>query len=50
MSIILLAPVNDGINAAGYVGIVSDHMPKFVTTVYPSSGGYSQQDIVSQII
>ncbi len=32
------------LNTTAYLSIVADHVPPFMTTVYPSSDGYFQQD------
>ncbi len=39
-----LVPVEHRFNATAYLSIVADHVHPFMTTVYPSSDGYSQQD------
>ncbi len=39
-----LVPIEHHLNATAYLSIVSDHVHPFMTTVYPSSDGYSQQD------
>ncbi len=38
-----LVPI-EHLNATAYLSIVSDHVHPFMTTVYPSSDGYFQQD------
>ncbi len=32
------------LNTTAYLSIIADHVHPFMTTVYPSSGGYFQQD------
>ncbi len=39
-----LVPIEHRLNATGYRSIVADHVHPFMTTVYPSSDGYFQQD------
>ncbi len=39
-----LVPIEHRLNAAAYLSIVADHVHPFMTTVYPSSDGYFQQD------
>ncbi len=39
-----LVPIEHCLNATAYVSIVTDHIHPFMTTVYPSSDGYFQQD------
>ncbi len=39
-----LVPIEHRLNATVYLSIVADHVHPFMTTVYPSSGGYFQQD------
>ena len=39
-----LVPIGHRLNATGYLSIVSDHVHPFMTTMYPSSDGYFQQD------
>uniref|UniRef100_A0AAY5KJH2 Transposase Tc1-like domain-containing protein n=1 Tax=Esox lucius TaxID=8010 RepID=A0AAY5KJH2_ESOLU len=39
-----LVPIGDRLNATAYLRIVSDHVHPFMTTMYPSSDGYFQQD------
>ncbi len=39
-----LVPNEHCLNATAYLSIVSDHVHPFMTTVYPSSDGYFQQD------
>ncbi len=41
-----LVPIEHCLNATTYLCIVSDHVHPFMTTVYPSSDGYFQQDNV----
>ncbi len=40
-----LVPIEHRLNATVYLSIVADHVHPFMTTVYPSSDGYFQQDI-----
>ncbi len=40
----LLVPIEHRLNATVYLSIVADHVHPFMTTVYPSSDGYFQQD------
>ncbi len=40
----LFVPIEHRVNARAYLSIVADHVHPFVTTVYPSSDGYFQQD------
>ncbi len=40
----LLVPIEHCLNATAYLSIVADHVHPFLTTVYPSSDGYFQQD------
>ncbi len=40
----VLVPIEHGLNAAVYLRFVADHVHPFMTTVYPSSDGYFQQD------
>ncbi len=40
----LLVPIEHCLNATAYLSIVADHVHPFMTTVYPSSDGYFQQD------
>ncbi len=40
----LLIPNEHCLNATAYLSIVADHVHPFMTTVYPSSDGYFQQD------
>ncbi len=40
----LLVPIEHRLNATAYLSIVADHVHLFMTTVYPSSDGYFQQD------
>uniref|UniRef100_A0AAY5KME4 Transposase Tc1-like domain-containing protein n=1 Tax=Esox lucius TaxID=8010 RepID=A0AAY5KME4_ESOLU len=37
-------PIGHRFNATAYLSIVSDHVHPFMTTMYPSSDGYFQQD------
>ncbi len=39
-----LVPIERHLNAAAYLSIVADYVHPFMTTVYPSSDGYFQQD------
>ncbi len=39
-----LVPIDHCFNATAYLSIVADHVHPFMTTVYPSSDGYFQQD------
>ncbi len=39
-----LIPIDHRLNATAYPSIVADHVHPFMTTVYPSSDGYFQQD------
>uniref|UniRef100_A0A6Q2YLN2 RRM domain-containing protein n=1 Tax=Esox lucius TaxID=8010 RepID=A0A6Q2YLN2_ESOLU len=39
-----LVAIGHGLNATAYLSIVSDHVHPFMTTMYPSSDGYFQQD------
>ncbi len=39
-----LVPIEHRLNATAYQSIVADHVHPFMTTVYPSSDGYFQQD------
>ncbi len=39
-----LVPIEHRLNATAYLSIVADHVHPFMTTVYPSSDGYFQQD------
>uniref|UniRef100_A0AAY5KR02 Tc3 transposase DNA binding domain-containing protein n=1 Tax=Esox lucius TaxID=8010 RepID=A0AAY5KR02_ESOLU len=39
-----LRPIEHRLNATVYLSIVSDHVHPFMTTMYPSSDGYFQQD------
>ncbi len=39
-----LVPIEHHLNATAYLSIVSDHVHPFMTTVYPSSDGYFQQN------
>ncbi len=40
-----LVQIEHHLNATAYLSIVADHVHPFMTTVYPSSDGYFQQDI-----
>ncbi len=40
----LLVPIKHRLNATAYLRIVADHVHPFMTTVYPSSDDYFQQD------
>ncbi len=39
-----LVPIEHRLTATAYRSIVADHVHPFITTVYPSSDGYFQQD------
>ncbi len=39
-----LVPIEHRLNATVYLSIVADHVHLFMTTVYPSSDDYFQQD------
>ncbi len=39
-----LVQIEHYLNATAYLSIVADHVHAFITTVYPSSDGYFQQD------
>ncbi len=39
-----LVPIEHRLNPTAYLSIVADHVHPFMTTVYPSSDGYFQQD------
>ncbi len=39
-----LVPIEHRLKATAYLSIVADHVLPFMTTVYPSSDGYFQQD------
>ncbi len=39
-----LVPIQHCLNTTAYLSIVADHVHPFMTTVYPSSDGYFQQD------
>ena len=39
-----LVPIEHRVNATACLSIVADHVHPFMTTVYPSSDGYFQQD------
>ncbi len=40
----LLVPIECNLNTTAYLSIVADQVDPFMTTVYPSSDGYFQQD------
>ncbi len=40
----LLAPIEHSLNSTDYLSIVADHDHPFMTTVYPSTDGYFQQE------
>ncbi len=40
-----LVPIEPRLNSTSYLSIVADHVHPFMTTVYPSSDGFFQQDI-----
>ncbi len=42
-----LVPIEHRLNATAYLSIVADHLHPFMTTVYPSSDGYFQQNNAS---
>ncbi len=42
-----LLPIEHRLNTTAYLSIVADHVHPFMTTVYPSSDGYFQQDNAS---
>ncbi len=42
-----LVPNKHSLKATAYLSIVADHVLPFMTTVYPSSDGYFQQDNAS---
>ncbi len=44
-----LVPIEHRLNASAYLSIVADHVHPFMTTVYPSSDGYFQQDNVTKL-
>ncbi len=44
-----LVPIEHHLNATAYLSIVADHVHPFMTTVYPSSDGYFQQDNVTKL-
>ncbi len=44
-----LGPIEDRLNATAYLSIVAEHVRPFMTTVYPSSDGYFQQDNVTKL-
>ncbi|MDF4362100.1 hypothetical protein P3514_33010, partial [Vibrio parahaemolyticus] len=39
-----LVPTEHGLNTTAYLSIVAERVHPFMTTVYPSSDGYFQQD------
>lgn len=39
-----LVPIKDHLSAAAYLGIVADHVPNIMTTLYPLSGSPFQLD------
>ncbi len=39
-----LVPIEHRLNATAYLSIFADHVHPFMTTVYPYSDGYFQQD------
>ncbi len=39
-----LVPIEHRLNATAYLNFVADHVHPFMTTVYPSSDNYFQQD------
>jgi len=43
-TLVPLVPIEHCLNATAYMSIVSDHVHHFVTTVFPSSDEYFQQD------
>ncbi len=43
-TLVPLVPIEHHLNATAYLSIVADHVHPFMTTVYPSSDGYFQQD------
>ncbi len=44
-----LVPIDHHLNATAYPSIVADHIHPFMTTVYPSSDGFFQQDNVTKL-
>ncbi|KAK0141842.1 Transposable element Tcb1 transposase [Merluccius polli] len=40
----MVVPIEHRVKATDYLSIVADHVHPFMTTVYPSSDGYFQQD------
>ncbi len=44
-----LVQIEHCLNATDYLSIVADHVHPFMTTVYPSSDGYFQQDNVTKL-
>ncbi|MDF4294910.1 hypothetical protein P3465_23635, partial [Vibrio parahaemolyticus] len=44
MGEIFLVPTEHGLNTTAYLSIVAERVHPFMTTVYPSSDGYFQQD------
>ncbi len=43
-----LEQIEHHLNTTAYLSIVADHVHPFMTTVYPSSDGYFQQDNVTK--
>ncbi len=44
-----LVPIEYCLNATAYLSIVAEHVHPFMTTVYPSSDGYFQEDNVTKL-
>ncbi len=44
-----LVPIEHRLNTTVYLSIVADYVHPFMTTVYPSSDGYFQQDNVTKL-
>ncbi len=44
-----LVPIKHNLYATAYLSIVADHVHPFMTTVYPSSDGYFQQDNAAKL-
>ncbi len=44
-----LVPIEHHLNATAYLSIVADHVHPFMTTMYPSSDDYFQQDNVTKL-
>ncbi len=44
LTLVPLAPIEHNLNTTTYLSIVADHVHPFMTTVYPSSDSYFQQD------